>query len=430
MHRHGSDDESQHGPLSRGSSTEPAASAASSGSRPLASACTVDGIPLSAAAQRLLGSDAACPRIGLLGAVQARTRRSGEERVTPLELFFDLDLRLRDHPGDGVWSRHPTWAGLVQGLLVLGVLWWAWAAYAWLTNTINPEEGVVRLAMFGAMAAMLIASLAVPDVFGDDAFLFACAYALVRIAHLVLYAVAGRGDRDLLGAVARLAPGTAVVITLALRGRRPRRQGAGGGLGGGAAGRPAGCVHRRRPRLASRAQSLRGAPRPDRDHRARRVDRRARAPARRPPRRGRRSRLRCSASRSLPRSGGPTSTSSRSSPSGSCARRTGNAQLTMARDSYSYLHLPMVAGIILFAVGVKKTLGDVGEPLKLIPAVALCGGVALYLVAHVLFRLRNVHTFNRHRSIVSVLLLALIPRRRSSCLRSRRWGSSRHSASG
>ena len=62
----------------------------------------------------------------------------------------------------------------------------------------------------------------------------------------------------------------------------------------------------------------------------------------------------------------------------------------MARDSYSYLHLPMVAGIILFAVGVKKTLGDVGEPLKLIPAVALCGGVAMYLVAHVLFRLRNV----------------------------------------
>ena len=58
---------------------------------------------------------------------------------------------------------------------------------------------------------------------------------------------------------------------------------------------------------------------------------------------------------------------------------TGDAQLAMARDSYSYLHLPMVAGIILFAVGVKKTLGDVGEPLKLVPAVALCGGVAMYL---------------------------------------------------
>lgn len=81
----------------------------------------------------------------------------------------------------------------------------------------------------------------------------------------------------------------------------------------------------------------------------------------------------------------------------------------MARDSYSYLHLPMVAGIILFAVGAKKTLGDVGEPLKLVPAVALCGGVALYLVAHILFRLRNVGSLNRQRLVVSGLLLALLP---------------------
>ena len=94
------------------------------------------------------------------------------------------------------------------------MLWWAWAAYAWLTNTINPEEGAVRIAMFAAMGAMLIASLAVPDVFGDDALLFACAYAFVRIAHLVLYAIAGRGDRDLLAAIARLAVGTAVGVGL------------------------------------------------------------------------------------------------------------------------------------------------------------------------------------------------------------------------
>ena len=87
---------------------------------------------------------------------------------------------------------------------------------------------------------------------------------------------------------------------------------------------------------------------------------------------------------------------------------TGTAQLAMARDSYSYLHLPMVAGIILFAVGVKKTLGDVGEPLKLVPAVALCGGVALYLLAHILFRLRNVGSLNRQRLVVCAALLALI----------------------
>jgi low temperature requirement protein LtrA len=88
---------------------------------------------------------------------------------------------------------------------------------------------------------------------------------------------------------------------------------------------------------------------------------------------------------------------------------TGTAQLTMARDSYSYLHLPMVAGIILFAVGVKKTFSEMGDPLAAVPAVALCGGVALYLVAHVLFRLRNVRTLNRQRLVVSALLLALVP---------------------
>jgi len=64
---------------------------------------------------------------------------------------------------------------------------------------------------------------------------------------------------------------------------------------------------------------------------------------------------------------------------------------------------------VLFAVGLKKTLGDVGKSLELIPAVSLCGGVALYLVAHILFRLRNVRSMNWHRLVASVLLLALVP---------------------
>ena len=87
----------------------------------------------------------------------------------------------------------------------------------------------------------------------------------------------------------------------------------------------------------------------------------------------------------------------------------GNAQLAMARDSYSYLHLPMIAGIILFAVGVKKTMGHVGDPLEIVPAVALCGGVALYLFAHILFRLRNMRTLSRRRLVVSVALVAMLP---------------------
>jgi low temperature requirement protein LtrA len=87
----------------------------------------------------------------------------------------------------------------------------------------------------------------------------------------------------------------------------------------------------------------------------------------------------------------------------------GREQNSMARDSYSYLHYPMVAGIVLVALGMKKTLGDVGKELELVPAAALLGGTAVYLLAHVGFRLRNVHTLNKQRLLTAVLLVAAIP---------------------
>jgi low temperature requirement protein LtrA len=87
----------------------------------------------------------------------------------------------------------------------------------------------------------------------------------------------------------------------------------------------------------------------------------------------------------------------------------GKERNEIARDSYSYLHFPMVAGIVLLALGLKKTIEDVEEPLKLVPAVALLGGTALYLLAHVAFRLRNVRTLNPRRLLCAVLLLALLP---------------------
>ena len=52
-------------------------------------------------------------------------------------------------------------------MLVLGLLWWAWVGYAWLTSVVDPEEGAVRLAMFAAMAAFLVAALCVPDAFDE-----------------------------------------------------------------------------------------------------------------------------------------------------------------------------------------------------------------------------------------------------------------------
>ena len=87
----------------------------------------------------------------------------------------------------------------------------------------------------------------------------------------------------------------------------------------------------------------------------------------------------------------------------------GEERARLARDSYSYLHLPMVAGIIFVALGIKQTLAHVGDPLEAIPAVALCGGVALYLLGHNAFRLRDVDSVSVPRLVVTVLCCALIP---------------------
>jgi low temperature requirement protein LtrA len=87
----------------------------------------------------------------------------------------------------------------------------------------------------------------------------------------------------------------------------------------------------------------------------------------------------------------------------------GRARNELARDAYSYLHFPMVAGVVLLALGLKKTLAEVGEPLELVPAAAMLGGTGLYLLAHVAVRLRHVHTVNNHRLGCAIVLLALLP---------------------
>src|SRR6058998_2592314 len=81
------------------------------------------------------------------------------ERVMPLELFFDLVFVLAITQCTALMFHQPTWSGLAQGMLVLGVLWWSWTGYAWLTSVVDPEDETVRFVIFGSMAAMLVASL-------------------------------------------------------------------------------------------------------------------------------------------------------------------------------------------------------------------------------------------------------------------------------
>src|ERR671931_1965254 len=136
------------------------------------------------------------------------------ERVMPLELFFDLVFVLAITQCTALMFHQPTWSGLAQGMLVLGVLWWSWTGYAWLTSVVDPEEGGVRIAIFAAMAAFLIVAICVPEAFDSLALEFALAYGAVRGAHIALFVLASRDDAALRKSVTGLALSTAIGIGL------------------------------------------------------------------------------------------------------------------------------------------------------------------------------------------------------------------------
>src|SRR5918997_4489125 len=137
-------------------------------------------------------------------AAQEGRPHESEKRVAPLELFFDLVFVFALTQVTQLMSDNPTWEGLGQGMLVFAALWWAWGAYAWLTNYIAADEGLERLLIFAAMGAFLIAALAVPHAFGEDALLFGVAYAVARWLHIFLFAEANE-EVDTAQAVVRLA---------------------------------------------------------------------------------------------------------------------------------------------------------------------------------------------------------------------------------
>ena len=102
-------------------------------------------------------------------AAPPRLRRAvlrDDERVRPLELFFDLVFVLTLTQCTALMAEHPTWQGLVQGVLIAGIMWWGWVGYSWLGSVVDPEEGLVRLGFFAAMAGLLIVALCIPQAYG------------------------------------------------------------------------------------------------------------------------------------------------------------------------------------------------------------------------------------------------------------------------
>src|SRR5436190_11907132 len=138
-----------------------------------------------------------------MAAAERERARGDEHQVTPLELFFDLVFVFAITQVTSLLAHEPTAAGVLHGTLVLAAIWWAWTTYAWLTSATDVDEGGVRLAMLGAMGAMLGVALAVPGAFAGDAVLFGVAYVLVRVLHVVLSTTVARGDPERLGVLLR-----------------------------------------------------------------------------------------------------------------------------------------------------------------------------------------------------------------------------------
>ena len=329
--------------------------------------------------------------------------------MTALELFFDLVFVFAITQVTGFLADNSTWEGLVQGLFILGALWWAWAAYAWLTNTLNPEEGIVRIAVFASMAAMLIVALAAPNAFGVDGVVFGIAYFIVRALHLVLYAIAGRGDRELMQAVLRIAPSALIGAALLVV----------AGFTQDGVRMAIWAVALAIDYLWLLVAGMRGW----------RV-----SPEHFVERHGLIIIIALGESivaigvgaAGLPLDAG-TITAALLGITVACAlwwsyfdwtvyvglarlvEAQGVERAVLARDLFSYLHLPMVAGIILFALGMKTTLAHHDTPLAIIPAIGLCGGLAVYLAAHVAERLRIGGGWGHGRPTATVVLVALIP---------------------
>ena len=324
-------------------------------------------------------------------------------------MFFDLVFVLAITQVTAYLASHLNWLGVAEGLIILGLMWWAWVGYSWLTNSVDSDDVLTRLTIFTAMAGLVVVALAMPGAFGDEALLMACAYALVRAMQVGLYAYGTDHDDPNHGAILKLAPGfmfsslllivgalvggdaqlwiwlAALLIDVATpfisdtsgfrvhAGHFAERHGliviiALGesivALGAAASGQPLNVALVAGVTMgvgiaASLWWTYFDVTAVAAEHRLASV--------------------------------GPV------------------ARARLARDAYSVIHLPMIAGVVLLALGLKKALGQADHHLELIPALALVGGPALYLLGLVAFRYRNIRTIGWPRLSAAVLLLVLLP---------------------
>ncbi len=335
------------------------------------------------------------------------TSEEGERKTSYLELFFDLVFVFAITQVTLLILEDTSPAGFARAALVLALVWWAWSAYAWMTNAIDIESLVVRLIVLAAMAAAFFMALAVPDAYQDEGVWFAVAYFTVRVLHIALFGWGVRDDPGQRRALLRLAPwflGAALVVL------------AGGFVDGDA---------RAYVWLGALVIDVAGTL----------------APAQ--------AGFRVSASHfaerfaliviialgeSIVAIGVATANLERDwafaaavaiafagvaalwwsyfdftaiAAERSLKRVRPEARAPLARDVYTFFHYPIVLGIILYAVAAKKTLADPGDPLSESGRWALGLGIAVFLLGFVLARYRAIRRIAWERVVAGTAALVV-----------------------
>jgi low temperature requirement protein LtrA len=331
-----------------------------------------------------------------------------ERATTPVELLWDLVFVFAVTQVTTLLALHLSWGRLGRSMLVLALVWWAWSAFVWAANAEDAESPVLRAALLAALLPIFIVGLTIPGAFGTDAVLFVFAYAAVRFLHLALYAAASRRGHASWDAIAGFAITVAIGMALLIVGAflpEPWRI---------VLWVAAAAIDYAGPAWLTR-ERLRGIQRVAVAHFAERYGLFV---------------IICLGESIVEIGVGANHEAITAQLIATVAAgvlitvgmwwvyfdsfaATAEARLRdhqdpvlAAADGYSYLHLVIVAGIIVFAAGMRVATHDSGT-LAAAPRLALCGGVALYLAGHAAFRARIAGSVNRAELGAAVAVAAL-----------------------
>jgi low temperature requirement protein LtrA len=334
-----------------------------------------------------------------------------ERRTSPVELFWDLVFVFAVTQVTALLVREPSWSGFGKSMLLLALIWWAWSAFVWAANAQATNSLTMRGVLLLATLFIFIAGLALPRAFGGEAVLFTLTYAAVRFLHLALYVDASRRGNASWSAIAGFSITVAIGMSLLIAGSFAN------GLVRTVLWTIAVAIDYAGPAWLTR-ERLRGLQRVAVAHFAERYSlfviiclgesivaigvgagiggRPFDAP------------LVAAVTLGLLITVGLWWTYFESFAEIAEARlREHDDPVLAAADAYSYLHLLLVAGIIVFAVGARFVVRSAGQPLHDAARLALCGGVALYLLGHLAFRLRLVGRIGYAKLAAAAAMLLL-----------------------